>query len=163
MRASKALALIATLDVLGCSGVTDVSPPPPPPAVTTFTAVIHGSEWTTNSVTISRLPNNVLEVTGVGIVGPWAGATVVLRIGDATGTGIHSMSADGDGSSLFIGGTSLGSDFTWSSLYYLGGGTITITNFSSNRIVGTFSGFANSGSGSAELLLIANGRFDVPY
>jgi hypothetical protein len=87
--------------------------------------------------------------------------SIVVGIGNATGPGTHSLNvfAGGDGSSVIVGGVQTG----WGTAFQGGGGTLTITTLTSNRIVGTFSGTAIPSSGTAANLVLTNGQFDITF
>jgi hypothetical protein len=161
MRASRAWTLIASLVGLGCRGLTDVPSPKETPAAP-FSATVYGANWSFSTVTASRFEVDGIELTAInGNVG-WP-LKVVLRIANVTGPGVHSLSADGDGSSLFLVGTSWDHEFTWSSLVLAGGGSVSVTSVSANRIAGFFSGTADSSGGSGEVMDVRNARFDVTF
>lgn len=171
MRASRFLALVATLTALGCGGGGDDNGNPTGPASCgatngTMTAQINGASWcATGTVTVSRQANNFIGVSGTGFAGNTAYA-LVIGIGNATGTGTHSfnLAMGGDGSSLIIGSsTTGGSSAGWGTAFTGGGGQVIITSLTSNRIVGTFTATAPSSSGSGGNLVVTSGQFDVTF
>jgi hypothetical protein len=170
MRASRFLALAATLTALGCGGGDDNGNPTGPQACGatngTMTAQINGASWcAAGTITVSRQQNNYIGVAGTGFSGNTAYA-FVISIGNATGPGTHSftIAAGSDGSSLIIGSsTTGGSAAGWGTSFGGGSGSVTITTLTATRIAGTFTATAVPSSGSASNLVITSGQFDVTY
>jgi hypothetical protein len=169
MRSLKSLALIVAVATLGCGGGDGGSnnngnPTTPPPGGATngtFTAVVNGAAWSaTGQVTVTRLQNNFIGVAGSGFAGSTAYAFVV-GIANATGPGSHTLAlgAGGDGSSVIVGGTTIG----WGTAIQGGSGTITVTSLTANRIAGTFNGILVPSSGSGGNLTVTNGAFDITF
>ena len=169
MRTLRRLAVIATLVALGCGGGDDDddgNPTGPPGGGATngnFTVQINGTSWNaTGTITVTRQQNNFVSVAGFGFAGS-NGYAVAVGVTNGTSPGTHSLNAfggGGDGSSVVIGGTQTG----WVTALQGGGGTITITSITANRIVGTFSGTAVYASGpTAGNLVLTNGQFDVTF
>jgi hypothetical protein len=173
MRTLRRLAVIATLVALGCGGGggggddDDGNPTGPPggggggATNGTFSVSVNGTTWRAQgTVSVTRGTNNFIGVAASG----YAGSTpysIVVGIGNATGPGTHSLNvfAGGDGSSVIVGGVQTG----WGTAFQGGGGTLTITSLTSNRIVGTFSGTAVASSGTAANLVLASGQFDITF
>ena len=166
MRAYRGFAFVATLAALACGGADDdngnpTGPPGGGATNGTFTAQISGASWSaTGTITVSRQQPNFIGIAGTGFAGGTAYA-LVLGIGNAPGPGTHSLDVynGGDGSSLTIGGQTTG----WSTAFQGGGGTVTITTLTSNRVTGTFSGTLLPSSGSGGNLVVTNGTFDVTF
>lgn len=167
MRTIKRLAVLATLVALGCGGGDDDDGSPTGPGGTggatngTFSVGINGTTWSAQgTVTVTRQSNNFIGIAGSGYAGNTA-YSIVIGIGNATGPGSHSLNvfAGGDGSSVIVGGVQTG----WGTAFQGGGGTLTITSLTSNRIVGTFSGTAIPSSGTAANLALTSGQFDITF
>ena len=169
MRVFRRLAVLASLVALGCGGGGggDDDGNPTGPGGTagatngTFTVVINGTTWSAQgTVTVSRQANNFIGVAGSGYAGSTA-YSIVIGIGNASGPGTHSLNvfAGGDGSSVIVGGVQTG----WGTAFQGGGGTLTVTSLSSNRIVGTFSGTAIPSSGTAANLVLTSGQFNITF
>jgi hypothetical protein len=165
MRTLRRLAVIATLVALGCGGGDDDGNPTGPPGGGgatngTFSVSVNGTTWNaTGTITVNR-QGNFIGLAAAGYAGSTA-YSLVVGIGNATGPGTHSLNvfAGGDGSSVIVGGIQTG----WGTAFQGGGGTLTITSLTSNRIVGTFSGTAVPSSGTAANLVLTNGQFDVTF
>ena len=167
MRTLRRFALIATLAALGCGGGDDddngnpTGPGGGGATNGTFTVVINGTTWSAQgTVTVSRQQNNFIGLAGSGFAGNTA-YSLVVGIANATGPGSHSLNVfgGGDGSSVIVGSTTTG----YGTAFQGGGGTLTITSLTSNRIVGTFSGTAVPSSGGGANLVLTNGTFDITF
>ena len=171
MRMLKRLAVVATLVALGCGGGgdDDDGDPTGPPGGGggggatngTFSVSVNGTTWSAQgTVSVTRGTNNFIGVAGSGYAGTTA-YSIVVGIANATGPGTHSLNvfAGGDGSSVIVGGVQTG----WGTAFQGGGGTLTITSLTSNRIVGTFSGTAIPSSGTAANLVLTSGQFDITF
>jgi hypothetical protein len=167
MRMLRRLALVATLAALGCGGGDDddngnpTGPGAGGATNGTFTVVVNGTTWSaTGTVTVSRQSNNFIGLAGSGFAGNTA-YSFVVGIGNATGPGTHNLNvfAGGDGSSVIVGSTTTG----YGTAFQGGGGTLTITTLTTNRIAGTFSGTAVPSSGGGANLVLTSGQFDITF
>ena len=166
MRTLARFTLIATLASLGCGGGggdDGGNPTAPGGGATngTFTVVVNGTTWSARgTVSVTRQANNFIGIAGSGFAGGTA-YSIVIGIGNATAPGTHSLNVfgGGDGSSVIIGSTTIG----YGTAFQGGGGTLTITSVSSNRIVGTFSGTAVPSSGGGANLVLTSGQFDLTF
>ena len=166
------LATLSTLITLACggggsdnSGNNNNPTAPNSPGATNgaFRAVLNGAQWgAIGQVSVTRGTNNFIGIAAAGTATGGATYAIVVGIGNATGPGTHTfnLAGFGDGSSLIVGGTTIG----WGTAFTGGNGSVTITTLTANHIVGTFSGTAvPSTAGSGGNMVITNGTFDITF
>jgi len=146
--------LVALILAVGCGsdGPTDPVDELEPGSIV---GTIDGTDWsTTNAVVI--YVNGRLVASGIGTQNLGFGFGVT-----AQSTGTYATGGNGEASGIISGA---GAD-RWEATAPGGSGTLTITNFASNEVAGTFSFtmVRTGGSGAPETRTITNGRFRVRY
>jgi hypothetical protein len=166
MRWTRGLAVAALLAAIGCGGSDDGGDPtgPPPDGGATngtFTVSINGVTWSAQgTITVNPGPGAAFGFAGSGFAGANA-YSIVIGIANVTSTAPHNLNvyAGGDGTGVILGGTTAG----YGTAFQGGGGTLSVTSYTANRIIGTFSGTAVVSSGSAAPLTLTAGRFDITF
>lgn len=180
------LAIVATLILTGCSGVTDVpraqtdgpsnpQPPgvpagPPPsfpgfpgsaPITPGFRATIYGAHWQPDRVHIAwdTTASGAVVLTATNTTGSWV-QLLRLRL-ETTVLGTYSLgSANGSSVTLVIRHGDSSNLITVSSQLYAGGGLAAVMSASAGQIAGRFIGHADGPGGSGEVISFV-GEFDL--
>jgi Family of unknown function (DUF6252) len=119
--------------------------------------------WTADSARARHRDGGAVEITAWGPQGGDERAVIVLRLTEPQNIGPTPLDRDGNGSEFTFTLPDRGSHEVWSTWYYTGLGTVTVTQLSTDRIAGVFSIEAESMSGSAERLYSWAGQFNVKF